>query len=258
MEFQGKGHPLSSEGLDQVCQTLGVAQAEVWTVLIVETRGFGFLNDRRPQILYERHWFHKLTIGKYNDAPQDISSKKSGGYAGGSAEYLRLEKALQLDRQAALKSASWGVGQVMGFNHAIVGYDSVEAFVAAMVDDEDRQLLAMARFVESRNLVNALQKHKWEDFARGYNGESFAKNNYDVKLSETYTKIKDKLPSLPLRTAQAALLYQGIDPGPVDGFDGSKTKKALVRFQEICKLPPTGQLDEASEARLLELAFPEA
>ena len=49
MNFQGKGRPLSDEGMDEVCDTLGITESEVWAVLTVETRGFGFLTDRRPQ-----------------------------------------------------------------------------------------------------------------------------------------------------------------------------------------------------------------
>ena len=48
MNFQGQGRPLSDEGMDQVCSTLGVSEPEVWAVVTVETRGFGFLQDRTP------------------------------------------------------------------------------------------------------------------------------------------------------------------------------------------------------------------
>ena len=63
MDFQGQGRPLSDEGMDQVNETLDVTEPEVWAVLTVETRGFGFLENRRPQILFERHIFHRLTEG---------------------------------------------------------------------------------------------------------------------------------------------------------------------------------------------------
>ena len=51
MEFKGKGWPLDDGGMDRICETLGVTDAEVWAVLTVETRGFGFLSDRRPAII---------------------------------------------------------------------------------------------------------------------------------------------------------------------------------------------------------------
>ncbi len=48
MDFQDQGRPLSDKGMDQICETLGIAEPEVWAVLTVETRGFGFLENRRP------------------------------------------------------------------------------------------------------------------------------------------------------------------------------------------------------------------
>ena len=77
LPFQGNAWALSSGGLAAVASNLGVHASEVWTVLAVETSGCGFLSDRRPQILYERHIFHRLTQGQYDDG--DISSPTPGG-----------------------------------------------------------------------------------------------------------------------------------------------------------------------------------
>src|SRR5580765_8565755 len=113
IEFSGTGLPLSSDGLAAVTDKLGVYAAEVWAVLTVETRGCGFLADRRPLILFERHYFSRLTKRKFDAEVPDISNKKWGGYGGGAREYDRLARAVKLDRVAALSSASWGLGQVM-------------------------------------------------------------------------------------------------------------------------------------------------
>ncbi len=50
--------------------------------------------------------------------------------------------------------------------------------------------------------------------------------------------------------AQVALVRQGISPGSLDGVLGSQTRSALLAFQEKEHLPPTGELDAASKARL--------
>jgi hypothetical protein len=255
MNFQNQGRPLSDEGMDQTCNTLGVAEPEVWAVLTVETRGFGFLQDRRPQILFERHIFHKLTNGRHDTGNADISSEKSGGYVGGPGEYAHLEKALSLDRKAALQSASWGIGQVMGFNYKVAGFATIDAMVADMVKDENAQLLAMANFIKGNNLAGALQRQNWVSFARGYNGPDFKKNEYDTRLAAAHAKYKTILPDLALRTAQAALLYLGLDPGPIDGLRGRRTRSALMQFQERSGLPETGELDHGTESKLLAEAF---
>jgi hypothetical protein len=255
MNFQSKGRPLSDEGMDQVCRSLGVLEPEVWAVLTVETRGFGFLEDRRPQILFERHIFHRLTQGRHDRGNEDISNGKAGGYIGGPGEYTRLEKAMSLDREAALQSASWGIGQVMGFNYEAAGFTTVDDLVAAMVADENAQLLAMANFIKANNLAGALQRRNWVSFARGYNGPEFKKNEYDTRLAAAHAKYTTILPDLTLRTAQAALLYLGIDPGPIDGFRGRRTRSALMQFQEQSGLVETGELDRDTESQLLAEAF---
>jgi hypothetical protein len=258
MGFQGQGRPLSAEGLSRVCDTLECDMPTVWSVLSVETSGFGFLRDRRPMILFERHIFHRRTGGRFSAAHEDISNSERGGYLSGAREYPRLERAIALDEDAALKSASWGVGQVMGFNHGIAGFASVTAMVAAMVRDEDTQLLAMAGFIRSNGLARALRAQDWAGFARGYNGASFAENRYDEKLKAAHATFKAALPDLRMRGAQAALLYIGLEPGPVDGLPGKRTRAAMVRFQAENGLPQTGTLDPTTEARLLVEAFPAA
>jgi hypothetical protein len=76
LEFVGRSLALSNSGLSAACGSLAVQGPEVWTVLSVETGAQGFLADRRPQILYERHIFSRLTGGQYDDG--DISDPTPG------------------------------------------------------------------------------------------------------------------------------------------------------------------------------------
>ena len=255
MEFQAQGRPFDRDGMQRTCDLLGVSQPEVWAVLAVETKGFGFLSDRRPQILFERHIFHKRTNGRHDAGNADVSNAAAGGYVGGAGEYLRLQKAIALDRDAALQSASWGVGQVMGFNHGIAGFSSVTAMVDAMVRDENAQLLAVANFIKNKKLSSALQRQDWRAFAAGYNGADFARNHYDTKLAEAHVEYKKALPNVALRVAQAALTFLSFNPGPVDGVIGQRTRAALTAYQQRAGLPQTGALDAATESKLLAEAF---
>lgn len=198
MNFQSQGRPLSDAGMNNTCSVLGVSQSEVWAVLSVETKGFGFLQDRRPQILFERHIFHEESGGKFDGRAPDISSTKAGGYIGGSAEYDRLNRAIELDKQAALKSASWGIGQLMGSNFEPTGFANVDEMVIALIENEDAQLLAMANYIKSNSLAGVMQKGKWDVFARGYNGPKFKENDYDARLAVAHAKYKVKLPILAL------------------------------------------------------------
>ena len=255
MKLKSTGQPLDDDGMDKVCSTLGVSESEIWAILTVETRGFGFFSDRSPQILFERHIFHRLTNGLYDEGNVDISHTNPGGYKGGSREYSRLKKAMKLDQDAALKSASWGIGQVMGFNHAVAGFPTVKAFVQAMVKNENEQLLAMANFIKGNNLAGALQRNNWVSFARGYNGREFKKNEYDTRLAAAHAKYKITLPDLTLRSAQAALQYLSFSPGPIDGLRGRRTRSAIIQFQAQSGLAETGELDQYTESKLMESAF---
>src|SRR3974390_691144 len=212
--FQGPAFALSSAGLASVAMSLGVFAPEVWTVLGVETSGCGFLPDRRPQILYERHIFHSLTGGQFDDG--NISDPTPGGYgAAGAHQYERLSAAINLDSEAALKSTSWGIGQVMGMNFAIAGFPDVDSMVAEMSRSEDQQLAAVGAFLIAKELHLSLRAHDWTTFARGYNGPNYAINHYDSRLNAEFQKFSSgQLPDLLARAAQLYLTYLGFHPGP--------------------------------------------
>lgn len=99
-----------------------------------------------------------------------------------------MEKAMGLNQEAALQSTSWGIGQLMGFNYKVAGFTNVNDMVAAMVNDENAQILAMADFIKGNLLDGALQKQDWAAFAKGYNGTDYQKNNYDTKLEVAHAK----------------------------------------------------------------------
>jgi hypothetical protein len=232
--LSGKALPLDSEGLHRALGTLGVGAAELWAVIGVETTGCGFLPDRRPKILFERHVFSRETSHVYDATQADISNRRSGGYgAAGAPQYERLERAMALDRRAALRSASWGIGQVMGYHAVDLGYPGVEEMVAAMTVSEAAQLEAAAAFMAKEGLNRALQTHDWPSFARGYNGPAYARDGYDTRLASCYQRyLHGGLPDLTVREAQIYLLYLGYSPGVVDGVMGRFTRSALNEFQE--------------------------
>lgn len=258
LQFSGSGLPLSETAIDTSVDKLRVDRAAFWAVLAVETRGFGFLSDRRPAILFERHIFHKRTNGKFSTAHPDISNRKRGGYgAGGANQYVRLAKAIALDRHVALESASWGLGQIMGFNAGSVGFASVEKMIDAMVASEDAQVDAVVEFITRNGLAPSLERHDWRAFARHYNGPNFAANEYDKKLERFHNLYTlHPLPDTKIRAAQAALLYLGFDPKGVDGVFGMGTQKALIAFQKSRNLPTDGKLSDSIQAKLKSEAFP--
>ena len=250
-KFVGDAEPLSKSGFAKVVEDLGVAIPALLAVLSVESKSCGFLPDRRPIILFERHIFHKRTQGKFSANSPDISNPAAGGYVGLAGEYPRLEKAAKLDREAALMSASWGAGQVMGFNHRAAGYPEVETMVAAMQRSEDDQLLSVGEFLKANNLVKHLKSLDWPAFARAYNGPAFAKNKYDVRLAGAHQAYSSgTLPDIDIRRAQLYLTYLGFNPQGVDGIHGKMSRSAVVKFREVAGVGTGDRVDQALLAEL--------
>jgi len=244
-ECAAAGTPLSERGLAAACDRLRVGLAEIWAVLRVETRGCGFLPDRRPRIVFERHVFHHETNGRFDAVSPDVSNPHPGGYgAGGTHQYERLHTAIRLDRRAAFRSAAWGIGGVMGRNAELVGFADVDSMVREMTAAEDAQLRGMHGYIVATGLDRALQQHDWTAFARGYDPKRFAENAHDTLLDDAFQHYTlNGTPDVRLRAAQVALVYEGCEPGPVDGVMGGRTQEAIRRFQRARALPDTGVLD---------------
>jgi hypothetical protein len=265
MDFAGKGQPMTEGGMQAALSAMAMdPKADMpvlWAVLTVESRGFGFLPDRRPKILFERHVFHRETGGRFAAEVPDLSAVSGGGYIGGEAEYDRLGRALAVCRKAklgddpALRSASWGMGQVMGFNAIAAGFSGPADMVARMAESEDAQLAGMISFIRSKKLDARLRARDWTGFARGYNGEGFAKFQYDLKLKAAFEKFSSGVSrDLRARTVQAALTYLGYRPGDPDGVVGQNTRNAIAAFRKDAGVGSGGELDDAVFAAIMKKA----
>ncbi|MDN5567042.1 MAG: N-acetylmuramidase family protein [Psychrobacter sp.] len=188
---------LVKQDIINTAKSLVVEAATLKAVIDVEARSSGFDNEGRPAILFERHKMWKY-LGEANYITKrdqlnalfpDIYSELPGAY-NVCSQYEKLAVAEVLHWDAAHKSCSFGLGQVMGFNFSSLGYPSLKAFVDAMYESEAKQFDAMARYIKVNNLLDELQRHDWAGFAKGYNGRGYAINEYDTKLAAAYVKAK--------------------------------------------------------------------
>jgi hypothetical protein len=217
---------------------VGVDRAALWSVLVVETSGCGFLPDRRPKILFERHKFRDFTDRRFDRSHPGIIGAAGGYGAGGAHQYERLEEAIACDRDAALNSASWGLGQIMGFNANAAGFRGAQDMVAEMLHGENEQLLAMALFMRANGMHTALQRRDWRAFAQDYNGSGYEGNRYHEKLADAHAILSaGGLPDLDVGAVQLLLTYHGFDPGKPDGIVGGRTRAAINAFATKHKLP---------------------
>lgn len=174
----------------------------------VETKGAAFwqLNEvdgkQVPSILFERHWFRRLTKGAYNTSHPDISgpaftsakgaapNDRYGSYA---TSYLRLINAYRLNPEAALSSCSWGKFQIMGGEYQNCGMESAKDVVTLMCAGEAKQINLLARFIRNKangKLWAAVMGKDWPEIALYYNGGDYKKNAYDIKFQLAYERLK--------------------------------------------------------------------
>jgi hypothetical protein len=181
---------LSPGDFQAAASILSIDVPTLMAVAEVESAGSGFLLDGRPKILFEAHIFSRRTGGVYDKSHPNISSPRWNRelYFGGVKEYARLEEAAKLNRTAALESASWGMFQIMGFNHARCGFKTVQTFVSAMGESAAAQLNAFCNFVKSAGLDDELRRGDLVAFAFGYNGPRQEENRYAEKLLAARTR----------------------------------------------------------------------
>lgn len=191
---------LSKADIIAVANDLNIEPAALKAVIDVEAAGNGFDKQGRPTILFEPHVFWDQLGKIHYYTKRDELQKSHPGilsptwdkslYRIGGSSHDKLAIAAELNWDAAHKSASWGLGQIMGFNAEKIGYATLKEFIDDMYESEAKQLKAMGRFLKANGLIGKLQRHDWVGFARGYNGSAYAKNRYDVKLATAYSKAK--------------------------------------------------------------------
>lgn len=182
--------------ITEIAKQYGLTYAHIKAIVEVESAGSGFINGL-PKILYEPHIMYRRlgntpTRQKMVREQPTLCYERWGTYKYGKTneQHKRLEIAAQYDRDTALESCSWGLGQVMGYHWKLLGYPSLQAFVNAMYQDEASQLDCMMRFIKANNLISYLKSENWAKFARAYNGAGYAKNKYDIKLKNAFNKYK--------------------------------------------------------------------
>lgn len=182
---------LTDDDFAAAAAAIGCEVAVIRAVDEVESRGAGFDDQGRVTILFERHKFRKYTDRRFDESHPHLSHRylpprQNPSYR--RDQWELMNEAVELDRTAALMSASWGRFQVMGFNWRATGCDSIEQFVQRMRAGVRDHLLMFVAFVRYERLDRFLIAKDFLPFAEGYNGPDHAANNYVGKLQKAYAK----------------------------------------------------------------------
>lgn len=233
--FRGAGTLLDDLDLPRIGATIGVGEDELHAFMEVESRGGGFDALGRPKILFEPHKFHLHLPSELRSVAVEagLAAPRWGAipYGKESEQYGRLERAMRIDEEAALKSCSWGAFQIMGENHKMVGYSTVQDMVRAFMDDEEHHLAAAVAFIQASGIDDDLRNHRWAVVARVYNGPGYRKNRYDEKMAKAFARwrgIKDTpwAPGEAGAHATTVPASTGAPPAPAPDGSGSELAPA--------------------------------
>jgi hypothetical protein len=183
--------------LAPMCAETGISPASAVGVLCVESNGQGMTDSGRLIIRFENHVFwdrwgkphedafrahftfdpvKRWTKQRYRTGPS--AAWKTSHGVGQDAEWEAFGIARRLDESAAMQSISMGAPQIMGFNHATIGYDSAREMFDRFAADERYHILGLFDFVKgggsTSRMLEALRREQFDQFATYYNGNGQA------------------------------------------------------------------------------------
>ncbi len=177
--------------LEPLAAKIGIDPGVSVAVTAAESGGKGFSPDGRMIIRFENHLFWRLwgqnntasfkARFKFNAGPKPWTGHqfKFGGtwktfHGNQDAEWTVFDTARGLNDSAAKSSISMGLPQILGSNHELIGYDSVEEMFDGFSRSENIQLIGLFDFIQGPHTVSdkviALQQQKFTNFAALYNG----------------------------------------------------------------------------------------
>lgn len=256
MNFQGTGKRLSSGDVGKAAKQVGFETAVLLAFLEVEASGRGFDNRLRPKMLFEPHIFWRNLSGKLRSTAAALGLAyarwKPGNYPRES--YTRLAKAIDIAEEPAFLSASYGLGQIMGFNHKAAGHNSAKDLFETAQQGEYEQLVQLVTLMKSWGMAEMLRPgpdysnpENWRKAVSKYNGKGYAKNRYHIKAAQAYVKHSENSVFAPkkvnnvlkrgskgelVRNLQADLQSLGYEFATgIDGRFGNETHENVSNFQ---------------------------
>jgi hypothetical protein len=177
--------------IQEQAAALGIPTDAAAAIMKVESGGATF-NERTDKTIvrFENHVFwrewgtgHQADFNAHFDFDRGGQRWKQHRFRAGAAgpfenchqnqeqEWRVMEFAATLGGQeAAYRSASWGAGQIMGFNSATVGFPTAVAMAAAFNKSERAQVTGIFEFIRANALAGAVRARDFLRLATRYNG----------------------------------------------------------------------------------------
>jgi len=229
---------------------LGIDPAVALAILLTESSGDAFDENGRLVIRFEPHIFYDrwgrshpelfLRHFRYDpnrewDAPGQQEWRPDPGqpwrliHQDQNEEWRTFEAARRLDEEQAMCSISMGAPQVMGFNHALIGYGSVQEMFQSFSGSEQSQLDSLFRFIRVNGLVEAIQSNDFLRLATVYNGPAHAQVYADRihRWIDVYNQVRTTPHAMAIEPAALPLPGNPLDPRPETKVDRIAEHKSI-------------------------------
>lgn len=161
------------------------------SIIQVESGQHGFSEKTGKIIIqFEPTWFKR----EYSRWQQDTTHTtwQSNWVGDQTQEWNAFNNAFAENADAAMKSTSIGMMQVMGFHYAEIGYKTVGAMWDDAKISEANQVTQAVKWIKTvPALDKALKDKNWPMVAYYYNGEDYKKFHYDDRIIAAYRLCED-------------------------------------------------------------------
>lgn len=212
----------------------GWEYAALNAVTLVEGNSHGYdLDTGKILIQFEKTWFKRTNTDWREDTKN--TTWQNNGVGSQAVEWPAFNSAFASDPEAAMLSTSWGIMQVMGFNHAVCGFKTVGAMVEFAKESEANQIELGCRFIKANpKMDKALKNKDFATFAYYYNGEEYERFNYDKRMLAAY---KQSGGVIPISNARATTTSVNMRTGAGTQY---KAVKVLPKGAKVIELYTAG------------------
>lgn len=174
----------------RIADLINADPAVIEAIAVVETAGrTGFLADGRPRILYEPHVFGRNSGHQFTESHPHLSRRgwdRHYRYGTLVEQWDKLNEAMVLHRDAAIKACSWGRAQILGENFWACGFVTPGEMFWACHSVAGQRHMTLNFAVSNPRLIAAITSKSWHDIARIYNGSGYAQHGYHTRLENAY------------------------------------------------------------------------
>jgi hypothetical protein len=185
------GKLLTNAHINDLAVNNGYEYRVLKSIIQVESGQHGFHPVTGKIIIqFEPAWFRRLC--KDREVATRRTTWQSNQVGNQAAEWKAFNSAFAVNADAAMKSTSIGMMQLMGLHYAETGFKTVgEMWDFAKESEHNQVWLAIKWMKTVRPLDLAIKNKDWQKIAYYYNGANYRAFCYDTRLLSAYRLAED-------------------------------------------------------------------